>query len=166
MPIPLIPIFPGYEDASSFLALAETLLYLALARKSHYTRSYRRAQKNSSEICKDTSMLDKVEAYLERLRPKYAALPRHQRLLITTISFIGIALGILLLLPLPELGIPLALVNLGVLSFEYSWAERARKLLLTCLRNRKVRNALVIIGVLFMIVVGVYFCAKYTNWFS
>ena len=34
-------------------------------------------------------------------------------------------LGAVLLLPLPELGLPLLLVGLRVLALEYEWAERA-----------------------------------------
>lgn len=58
--------------------------------------------------------------------------------------------GLIVTLPLPELGIPLILISLGVLSFQHKWAER----LLTYCEELFAKKVFKIIGLVASVIVA------------
>ena len=68
---------------------------------------------------------ESVPARLQAARERQRQRSRAARVLTVLGGGLVGLLGAVLLLPLPELGLPLLLVGLRVLALEYEWAERA-----------------------------------------
>jgi len=66
----------------------------------------------------------RTQQFIERKRAAYLKLPRLVQLLAILFTFFVGFIGLTIILLLPEIGAPLLLGSLGVLSFEFKWAER------------------------------------------
>lgn len=70
------------------------------------------------------------------------------------IGFFSIILivGLVIVLPLPELGIPLILISLGVLSFKYKWAKQLLSYFEKLFSNKVVKIVGLVVGLILVLV--------------
>ncbi len=73
---------------------------------------------------RETSGSDRLAQVLER-RERHRRRPLALRVLVALIGGIVAVGGLLLVVPLPEAGVPLLVVGLGMLALEFDWAARA-----------------------------------------
>jgi hypothetical protein len=62
---------------------------------------------------------------LEGARERHRRRSRGHRALVIAGGYAAAALGVVLVVPLPEVGLPLLVVGLRLLALRYSWAARA-----------------------------------------
>lgn len=99
----------------------------------------------------------KIEKLLNKIRRRYQRASRSSQIVIIMGSVLLLVLSILLIIPLPELGIPLGIFSLGILSFKFAWAQRVldKIIYVTKLKHFKIIAiviTLVFVTILFFIV--------------
>ena len=88
-----------------------------------------------------------------RLEGYFNAAPRAVRLLMLGGSYPGLILGMALLLPLPELGIPLVLLCLFILSLRHRWAKRTLESLEIFIAGKPIKAITAIAGLAAAVVI-------------
>ena len=88
------------------------------------TRPRRRALRHGNPPAGEVTS-DQPHERLETARDRHQARSPGRRLLVLAGGWAAVALGILVVVPLPELGILLLLVGLRLLALRYEWAARA-----------------------------------------
>lgn len=101
--------------------------------------------------------MEKLEEYIEEKKQKYVKLPAFSKIPVIFLAFISFIVGFVLILPLPEAGVPLSIIGLGVLSFEYKWAETLLIKLIAFIKDKKKRRTALIVGTILLVLIILYF---------
>ena len=69
--------------------------------------------------------MSEARAAIDAARRRHRKRSFARRLAVVTAGWLAAALGLVAIVPLPELGLPLLLVGLRLLALRYDWAARA-----------------------------------------
>ena len=69
--------------------------------------------------------MSEAQAALDAARRRHRARSLPRRLAVVTAGWLASALGLVVVVPAPEVGLPLLLVGLRLLALRYDWAARA-----------------------------------------
>lgn len=92
--------------------------------------------------------------YLDARQASYIRLPRFMQIIITALTLIFGAIGVILTFsPISDAGVLIVLIALSILSFEFVWARRSLNYLLKLLRNKRAMTVLGVIAVIALAVI-------------
>jgi len=97
----------------------------------------------------------RIQHFIDGKRASYGKLPRVLQLLIVLATFITTILSLAIILILPEIGAPLLLLSLGVLSFEFGWAERLLLRVMSLFGNKIFIRILTVVAFVIVIALAV-----------
>lgn len=92
-------------------------------------------------------MIERIKTLRYKYRTRFQKLHPLNKILLTWLFLILFVLGIIALIPLPEIGIPLVLISLSVLSFKYKWAEQLLNSFEKLFAKKAVKISLLVIGI-------------------
>jgi len=93
-------------------------------------------------------MRDKIKSLRYKYKKGFQKLHPAIKLLLVGLCSMLLVFGLIVLLPLPEIGIPLVLISLSVLSFQYKWAEQLLNYFEDTFSNKTIKTLLLVIGVI------------------